>query len=163
MICTRKDTVCEVKNRYFCLSVVKVVVYRNDGHFGVFDHHLNNCCETRKPVNLQLLRSKRHGLKCGLTFQNPSICMVSCSSIPFTNKYIEWISYTMCSCRKFHVMDQVKLTVEVSNSSTWLHLHKTSYCVTEQQTFHYSIFQLNIFHVTCLWLKYVIRSRDLDI
>jgi len=68
VICTKKDTVCEVKNRYFCLSVIKVVVYRNDGHFGVFDYHLNNCCEKRKPVNLQLLRSKQHGLNCGLTF-----------------------------------------------------------------------------------------------
>ena len=46
VICTRKDTVCEVKNRYFCLSVIKVVIYTNDGHFGVFDHHLKNCCET---------------------------------------------------------------------------------------------------------------------
>jgi len=68
VICTKRDTECEVKNRYFPLSVIKVVVYRNDGHFGDFDHHLNNCCETRKAVNLQLLRSKQHGLNCGLTF-----------------------------------------------------------------------------------------------
>jgi hypothetical protein len=47
VVCTREDTISEVKSRYFCLSVTKVVIYTSDGHFGDFYHHLNNKrCET---------------------------------------------------------------------------------------------------------------------